>query len=285
MRTTQRSCAAASAWTGASSTWPPPPTSGSTTGWASRSAVAWAARSQRNRAKRLLRDAFRRRARRPAVPCDLVLVAKREILGSTRAELDRELAAASSGWKAAWGLVRRVAVRALILLVDAYRALLSPMFSWRSAATCPAAACTPGKPSSATERAAARCWPCGASCAATPSARADTTRSPRKIDGRTPSPAGCRAVSPRADGLPAPVRAGADPAEAPVRGESGRGCCARGGNRHAPSPAPSPPRRSRYRPRAPRRRSWCRRWRTNGSVASRSRRRTWPSPSRTAAPG
>jgi ribonuclease P protein component len=47
---------------------------------------------QRNRAKRLLRDAFRRRARRPSVPCDLVLVAKREILGSTRAELDRELA-------------------------------------------------------------------------------------------------------------------------------------------------------------------------------------------------
>ena len=46
---------------------------------------------QRNRAKRLLRDAFRRRraSRRPA--CDLVLVAKREILGCTRAELDREL--------------------------------------------------------------------------------------------------------------------------------------------------------------------------------------------------
>lgn len=47
---------------------------------------------QRNRAKRLLREAFRRRRRRPGVPCDLVLVAKREILGSTRVELDRELA-------------------------------------------------------------------------------------------------------------------------------------------------------------------------------------------------
>jgi ribonuclease P protein component len=47
---------------------------------------------QRNRAKRLLRDAFRRRDRETAVHCDLVLVAKREILGSTRADLDRELA-------------------------------------------------------------------------------------------------------------------------------------------------------------------------------------------------
>jgi ribonuclease P protein component len=47
---------------------------------------------QRNRARRLLREAFRRRRRRPGVPCDLVLVAKREILGCTRADLDRELA-------------------------------------------------------------------------------------------------------------------------------------------------------------------------------------------------
>lgn len=46
---------------------------------------------QRNRAKRLLRDAYRRRRRRSGVGCDLVLVAKREILDSTRAELDREL--------------------------------------------------------------------------------------------------------------------------------------------------------------------------------------------------
>jgi ribonuclease P protein component len=47
---------------------------------------------QRNRAKRVLRDAFRRRRRGPCVHCDLVLVAKREILDSTRAEVDRELA-------------------------------------------------------------------------------------------------------------------------------------------------------------------------------------------------
>lgn len=47
---------------------------------------------QRNRAKRLLRDAFRRRRRRGGgVPCDVVLVAKRELLEVTRAELDREL--------------------------------------------------------------------------------------------------------------------------------------------------------------------------------------------------
>ncbi len=46
---------------------------------------------QRNRAKRLLRDAFRRRRRRAGVHCDLVLVAKRELLDVTRAELDREL--------------------------------------------------------------------------------------------------------------------------------------------------------------------------------------------------
>jgi ribonuclease P protein component len=45
---------------------------------------------QRNRAKRLLRDAFRRR-RHTGVACDLVLVAKREILECARAELDREL--------------------------------------------------------------------------------------------------------------------------------------------------------------------------------------------------
>jgi ribonuclease P protein component len=46
---------------------------------------------QRNRAKRVLRDAFRRRRRRPTTPCDVVLVAKRELLECTRAELDREL--------------------------------------------------------------------------------------------------------------------------------------------------------------------------------------------------
>ena len=47
---------------------------------------------QRYRAKRLLRDAFRRgRRRRSGVPCDVVLVAKRELLEVTRAELDREL--------------------------------------------------------------------------------------------------------------------------------------------------------------------------------------------------
>ena len=46
---------------------------------------------QRNRAKRLLRDAYRRRRRRSGPACDLVLVAKRELLDSTRAELDREL--------------------------------------------------------------------------------------------------------------------------------------------------------------------------------------------------
>lgn len=46
---------------------------------------------QRNRAKRLLRDAFRRRRRKSGVGCDLVLVAKRELLDVTRAELDREL--------------------------------------------------------------------------------------------------------------------------------------------------------------------------------------------------
>ena len=46
---------------------------------------------QRNRAKRLLRDAFRRRRRRTSVCCDLVVVAKREILGCSQADLDREL--------------------------------------------------------------------------------------------------------------------------------------------------------------------------------------------------
>jgi ribonuclease P protein component len=47
---------------------------------------------QRNRAKRRLRDAFRRRRRRSGgIHCDLVLVAKREILAATQAELDREL--------------------------------------------------------------------------------------------------------------------------------------------------------------------------------------------------
>jgi ribonuclease P protein component len=46
---------------------------------------------QRNRAKRLLRDSFRRRSRRSGIPCDLVLVAKRELLDCTQAEVDREL--------------------------------------------------------------------------------------------------------------------------------------------------------------------------------------------------
>lgn len=47
---------------------------------------------ERNRAKRLLREAFRRRPRRPQLSCDLVLVAKREILGCSLADVDRELA-------------------------------------------------------------------------------------------------------------------------------------------------------------------------------------------------
>lgn len=46
---------------------------------------------QRNRAKRLLRDAFRRHRRGATVYCDLVVLAKREILDSSQAELDREL--------------------------------------------------------------------------------------------------------------------------------------------------------------------------------------------------
>jgi len=47
---------------------------------------------QRNRAKRRLRDAFRRRRRHPTIHCDLVLVARREVLDCTPAELERELA-------------------------------------------------------------------------------------------------------------------------------------------------------------------------------------------------
>jgi ribonuclease P protein component len=46
---------------------------------------------QRNRAKRILRDAYRRRRRRSGVHCDLVLVVKREILECTREQLEREL--------------------------------------------------------------------------------------------------------------------------------------------------------------------------------------------------
>lgn len=46
---------------------------------------------QRNRAKRLLRDAFRRHRRGATVYCDLVVLAKREILDSSQAEMDREL--------------------------------------------------------------------------------------------------------------------------------------------------------------------------------------------------
>jgi ribonuclease P protein component len=47
---------------------------------------------ERNRAKRLLREAFRRRSRGSTIHCDLVVLAKREILGCGQAELDRELA-------------------------------------------------------------------------------------------------------------------------------------------------------------------------------------------------
>lgn len=48
---------------------------------------------ERNRAKRLLRDAFRRRGRRTAatIHCDLVVLAKREIVDSRQADVDREL--------------------------------------------------------------------------------------------------------------------------------------------------------------------------------------------------
>lgn len=49
---------------------------------------------ERNRAKRLLREAFRRRTRRPAIHCDLVVLAKPEIAGCTQVDLDRELARA-----------------------------------------------------------------------------------------------------------------------------------------------------------------------------------------------
>jgi ribonuclease P protein component len=46
---------------------------------------------QRNRAKRVLRDAFRRRRRHAGICCDLVLIAKREILDSTQRDVEREL--------------------------------------------------------------------------------------------------------------------------------------------------------------------------------------------------
>ena len=44
---------------------------------------------ERNRAKRLLRDAFRR-LREESPPCDLVLVPKREIVESCQEDVDRE---------------------------------------------------------------------------------------------------------------------------------------------------------------------------------------------------
>jgi ribonuclease P protein component len=46
---------------------------------------------ERNRAKRLLRDAFRRRTPHAGGHWDLVLVAKKELVGCTQADIDREL--------------------------------------------------------------------------------------------------------------------------------------------------------------------------------------------------
>ena len=45
---------------------------------------------ERNRAKRLLREAFRRHAREGSPAVDLVLVAKPEITGCSQAEVERE---------------------------------------------------------------------------------------------------------------------------------------------------------------------------------------------------
>jgi ribonuclease P protein component len=44
----------------------------------------------RNRARRLLREAFRRHRREAAPGYDLVLLAKREVLNSSQQEVDRE---------------------------------------------------------------------------------------------------------------------------------------------------------------------------------------------------
>jgi ribonuclease P protein component len=46
---------------------------------------------RRNRAKRLLREAFRRNKRRGKGGCDLVLQAKRELAATTLSEVEREL--------------------------------------------------------------------------------------------------------------------------------------------------------------------------------------------------
>ena len=45
----------------------------------------------RNRAKRLVRDAFRRRRRDPGTSCDLVVVARPEIVEASQVDVDREL--------------------------------------------------------------------------------------------------------------------------------------------------------------------------------------------------
>ena len=46
---------------------------------------------QRNRARRLVRESFRRLAPRPGPSVDLVVVARAEIVGCGQAEVDREL--------------------------------------------------------------------------------------------------------------------------------------------------------------------------------------------------
>jgi len=45
---------------------------------------------ERNRARRLLRESFRRRERQPGFGADLVIVAHAEIVGRGQAEVDRE---------------------------------------------------------------------------------------------------------------------------------------------------------------------------------------------------
>jgi ribonuclease P protein component len=44
----------------------------------------------RNRARRLLREAFRRHRRQAAIGYDLVVLAKRDVLNSSQQEVDRE---------------------------------------------------------------------------------------------------------------------------------------------------------------------------------------------------
>ena len=117
----------------------------------------------RNRAKRLLRESFRRhkRARRPGF--DLVVVAKREIVAcGRRSEVDRDTESASGASPAAQR--PGAAARPAPACIEAYRVLLSPLIGRRLPLRSRAAASTREEAIAPPRRPArVRASPCGAS--------------------------------------------------------------------------------------------------------------------------